>query len=429
MSKEVAVFGSGPAGIAAAIELAKLGNSVTQYIPSGETPPRRSVYSTSKGPSAAAMEKYCLPEHRLPLNEMRVVTPRTDFSVPMGGGFFMIDFPKFAQDWAWVIANDPRIKVQERTLQELLEMGIVEDDHRVEVTFTSGSQEYSAVIDATGVGQHIVRKAEKKPQENNPLVEYVYAGLYYGELKPEAMTLVWDPTGGTSWINPSVYRGPNGEPLIDIVYSAWGWNSYYPRFLKEADRRLKTLVEFAKTIPGVRLRSDVPLEVVPGRIVSHPMYETSTKLVYPVGESLYVAKPTSGESFNRSLLSGSITAQGISTGMTPQQVRERMRSMYPNDDFLFALTLSRLRSQLENNTGGLMDRIGAWLRQGRANENFINDMEKFIIHGVTPPRLMMRFVTDPLFLQATIETIIAHLRVKIFGFSSIKPYWTLADVE
>lgn len=219
------------------------------------------------------------------------------------------------------------------------------------------------------------------------------------------------------------------EPLIDIVYSAWGWNSQFNRFLEEADQRLDHLVSFAKNIDGVHVERDATIETTSGMMLSEGLFKPLSENVYPVGESAGVAKPKSGESFNRTLFSGRLTAQAIDQNLAPRDVYESLKKTWGNDHQFLAFTLARLRDQYKGNTSKLMDTMGKWHNQGIVDERFVKHMEQFIIHGVLSPHLLKRFLVNRPFLETVMNTIVAHARVRMFGIDSFPRTWTLPNIS
>ncbi|QQS43749.1 hypothetical protein IPM65_06465 [Candidatus Roizmanbacteria bacterium] len=428
-SKEIAIFGNGPGSISSADALTNSGHRVTRIVPDTPQGNSRSIYSTSTGIYRDVMDTYCPPEYRKPLPTMRIYTVNgTDFSVETGTDYFMVNYPKLTEDANARLNGKESITVESYSSNELRHVKVRENQNGVEVTIDGGRRQFDAAIDSTGAGRSIMAHVAPEVAKRDKIAEYVYAGQYPGTLAQDEMILVWDKTGATSWINPSIYTGPNGEPLLDIVYSAWGWESFFPQFLNEADTRLRHLVDFAETIPGLQLIDNHPIELTAGKILSEGLYKPDTQHVYAVGEAAGVAKPKSGESFNRTLLSGVVTAEAIDQNHTPLQVHDRLKQFWPNDYQFLAFTLARLREQHTGNTSKLMDTMGNWFKNGSVDQEFIKQMEDYIIKGSISPALLQRFVTNPVFLQTVVHTMLTYARIKVFGMSSFPRKWTLGNV-
>ena len=428
-SKEIAVFGNGPGSISTADTLTNSGHRVTRIVPDASSHENRSIYTTSTGIYHEVMGTFCPHEYRKPLPTMRIYTVNgTDFSVETGSEYFMVNYPQLTEDFNTKLNGKEGITVESYSSQELRHVKVRENQTGVEVTIDGGTKQFDAAIDSTGAGRSIMAHITPEVAKRDKIAEYVYAGQYPGTLANDEMILVWDKTGATSWINPSIYTGPQGEPLLDIVYSAWGWESFFPQFLNEADHRLSHLVEFAETIPGLQLFDNQPIELTAGKILSEGLYKPETQHVYAVGEAAGVAKPKSGESFNRTILNGVVTAEAIDQNQTPLQVYDRLKKIWPNDHHFLAFTLTRLREQHAGNTAKLMDTMVSWFKNGSVDQNFIKQMEDYIIKGSISPALLQRFVTNPVFLQTVVHTMLTHARIRVFGMSSFPRKWTLGNV-
>lgn len=428
IENKVAVFGGGPAAVGAIDGLSKAGMDVVQILPEEMNFSKRPVYTTSAGVYREVMDRFVPESLRRNLSKMRVITSTgTDFVVDMGENpYFLANYPGFIELWQRQFQKDPKVDTRSHPATALKELIIQEIKGGVEVKIDGKSTNYTAVVDSSGIQRRITRRVE--PKEKDVLVEYIYAGSFPGFIDADEIILVWDETGGTSWLNTSPYIGENGEPMVDIAYSAWGWNSHFSKFTSEGPTRLAKLVEFVSKKPGIRILSPIPTHTVSGRIRSHPGSKPSSKRVFPAGEAAGVAKPKSGESFNRALLHGSMIAEAISRGETPVDVYDKSKKLWSNDEHFFAFTLARLRHQMEATNGQMMDEIGKWFASGRVNGEFVKMMEMFIIEGKLAPQLIKYFVTNPVFMKLLFETMTAHLWVKTFGVGSYQK-WSLAPIS
>lgn len=434
MNKEglkIALFGYGAGGISCADRLLKAGHSVTVFNPSQEPNINgRSVFSTEHGIYRDVMGEYCPDEYRLPIHNMRIITHTgTDFIVPLGSEYFMVDYPSFTDTWRASLSEHQNMHSEIHPRKTINDMLIWEDNQGVWVRLYGGYQQYDAVVDSSGVGSEHVKKVDPAYREKDFLVEYVNAGNYPGYLDSDEIILIWDETGGTSWVNPSIYKGPHGEPMIDIVYSAWGWHSHFNRFKQEANARLKHLTQLVRTQPGVHVEQLAPVQTVTGMIRSQPGPVPLASHSYAVGEAAGIAKPKSGESFNRSLLHGTVTARAIDANKNPRDVYTEIRKYWPNDERFLSIVLARLRYQEQARHSHLMDQLGKMHKRGIVSTAFIKAVEQFVIDGYLSPRLFMMLSTNPSVVQLMLETVFHEVRLKIFGIQSVKRNWHLPNVN
>lgn len=431
MDKErlnIALFGKGTGGIACAHSLLEAGHDVTIFTPMfSANNERRSVFSTEHGIYEDVMGVFCPVEFRKPISHIRIITHSgTDFSIPMGSEYFMVDYPSFVESWSTILSGNAHIHDAEQPKETLRDLQVWEDAHGAYVRLNGGFQQFDALVDSSGIGgTYISRVDTAYKKERDFLVEYVYAGNYPGHLDSNELILIWDTTGGTSWVNPSIYKGPHGEPMVDIVYSAWGWRSHFSRFTQEADARLQHLAHLVSQQSGVHIDRSTQIHTVAGMIRSQPGPPPTANYSYAVGEAAGIAKPKSGESFNRSLLHGVITAAAIQTGKRPHDVYKQMRIYWPNDEHFFSIVLARLRYQEQAQHARLMDQLGKMHANGTVTDHFIRGVEQFIIDGKLTPRLLMSLSKNPSMVQLMIETAYQQVRLKIFGIHALQKNWHL----
>lgn len=66
---------------------------------------------------------------------------------------------------------------------------------------------------------------------------------------------------------------------------------------------------------------------------------------------------------------------------------------------LLAWGLARITEQSRGRVGGLVDRMGTWIEQGKLDGKMIEQLERYIIEGKYSPSLFLRFMSDPTVLK------------------------------
>lgn len=435
MSKEsqnIAVFGSGPSALSAADNLSRLGANVTLITSEASNPDRRSVFSTTIGYPGLAVSEFCPEEFRKNVRRIRVITTQgTDFSGNLGLGYFMVDYPGVINYTLGRLVGNVHFENLPR--DEFKSAQVSENNGVVEVLIDGGKQEFDFVVDGTGVKARLSRQADPQRKRENPLVQYVFGGWFPGRLREEELILVADPAGGTSWVNNSVYRDEFGKEGVDIVFSAWGWESDFQRFLSEAKKRLNVLASFCVGRKGIDIESLDPASTFSGMIRAQPLKRVNSNCVYPVGEAASLAKPGFGESFNRALASGQLTAKAIFDKLPPSEVYQLFQKVLRSGDNLsYGITLSRLEYQKAGDLGRVIDMVGNILSRsnnGVVNQSTMNIIEQYVIHGRIHPNLLLNlFIHSEKFREFFIKTLITHLKLSFNNDNSIKPKWVLPEI-
>ncbi len=422
MQKEVGIFGLGPGTVIPAHELP---NS-TIFTLKGQ-PERRSIYTTNRG-NEQKFNLHVPIAHRLPMDSIRVVSTRgTDFKVPTGDRYFMIDYPAVVNGWL--------DKVRERILflspETAKQTTVREHPDGVTVQIDGTEYEFDSVIDGTGIRAAVIRQVDLERANEDFAVQWICYGTFRGEAPEGEMIMVFGPGGGQSWINRSIYSRDQGEPLVDLAFSGWGYYSQFPRFISgDGRQRLDALREFATTIPGVYVGKDL-IDLTYGMIRSQPAPSPTSRKIFPVGEAVGIAKPKTGESFNRSLVSGELAKFAIENGLSPAHYHRMLRSRYKGDDFFFAVTLLSIDHQLEANVTRHVDALQRWFNTGILDQKAVDQFEEFLIDGRLSPRLLIKFFRDSAFRKSIMEALKYLIKIKIGRNNHLNslPEYTYPDLE
>lgn len=427
-NKNIAVFGIGPGSI-----------DPLKRIPDArgfwkEGPLElRSIYTTPVG-YEQLFKDYIPADCLSPMQSMRVVTSKgADFTVPTGDNkYFMVNYPAAVQHWQSLIAaNKNHIELLPKGIKGK-DIKVQEVDGLIRIEIDGGRYEFDAVVDATGINAVISSQVEPKRENEDFLVEYVCFGTYKGTMKDGEMMLIIGPAGGTSWMNKSIYQTDTGEPLVDIVFSGWGWKSHFPRLLAdEGKQRLGILTKFVSQQPGISLESTTPLDLTYGMIRSQPIPNLQSTAVFPTGEAAGVAKPITGESFNRALYSGHLATDAIMKGQSPQEYQRQTRKRWSGDDYFLALGAERIVNQRRNHLGELLGKIDDWRRQGKFTDKQVKDMETLVINGRFPISLLTLALTDRVTLKRIFTSAANLTALKVFGFDRItdRSEWTFPPIH
>ncbi|MBN1168274.1 hypothetical protein JXA63_00130 [Candidatus Woesebacteria bacterium] len=388
--KEIAVFGNGPAGLSSTRELANKGYSVHLYHPDLQRVDR-SVYTTDALTTKDQNVEFFPEEHIYPLPNIRILTTGgTDVRVRAGTGrYFMIDYPTILEQLEISLEQQTNVQVHTFSAPLFRESAQFTDTpDGVEVRIDQDVRTFDAVIDATGIESRVIDKAKKGEDAENFLVEYVYGGIYLGEFEHPDLLLVFGPGGGTSWANPSIR-----ENHVDIAYSAWGPKNLHREFLLSAKPRLNELVNFLKQNKGINIRNSKPEHIFSGCIRSQPQRKPRFNHIYAIGEAAGMAKPTSGDSFQRAIVAGEVLTHSIDH-QNPAQFHRHWKSQKYNksDDFFLAAALARLPFQSRGQTGGVIDQLQQFVNQGR--DDVIPEVENYIIEGKLSPKLLAYILTN-----------------------------------
>jgi hypothetical protein len=409
MGKEIGIFGAGVAGLNAAKELVKQGHRVTVMAP--DLPDSyRSIYSVL-GDCGEVPEGLT---RSVPF--FRVMTTKgTDFMVKGRQKGGMIDYQGYLKLVAGQLAVGG-VKNERLRGYEIEGVKITELPSGVIVRFPGGERRFDRVIDATGVAATICRQVEPAREKENPIVEYVYGGVFRGRIIPEAMIIVIGPVGGTCWVNPSVA----GEDWVDIVYSAWGWRDDFPRFLTIAEAGLAELVRYVKKQPGIKIDRDKSETKFQGMIRSCPIPLPQSKLVLPFGEAQGIARPNSGDCFRRITMSLGRVVEMAEGKITPKESIRHQQRHWRLDNFYLRAVLVKMLYQAQGNIGGLADEIGH-IMAGNDSAWLTNAAERFVLEGIMGPRMVLLMMSNPVFRKNLIES----WRYLFTKWDRAKPYWPL----
>lgn len=429
--KKVAVFGCGPSALSAANRLSDLGEEVTLIKPSDKEHENRSVFSTTVGYPGLAVNEFCPAPFRKNVDGLRVLTSRgTDFSTNLGDGYFMVDYPGVIS-YSLNRLGETDTHLESVPRRELKNIGVSQKNGVVEVKIDGGKSEFDYVVDGTGVPARIARSLDNTRSTENPLVEYVCGGWFPGHLDKDEIILIFGPSAGTSWLNNSVYKGKKGEDGLDIVYSAWGWESDFPKFVSQGERRLAILADFCLGKEGIHVTDTLPQTTFNGMIRSQPLQSIRTDVLYPVGEAAAIAKPGSGESFNRSVASGVMVADAIHADESPESVGRNFNQFLRRGDSLFySSTLARLNHQRTGEIGKAMDDIGnMFTRQGGVKPDAVKIIEDFVIRGKISPKLIINLLSrSPNFRNFMMQSVLNQAKMNLIGEYFVKPEWCLPEI-
>ena len=420
MGKEtdpVIIFGAGPAGLSSAKELAGRGAQVTLVAPE-RSPQHRSIYTFREG-LAEHPASLC---QTLPL--FRIITPEVDLTVA-ADKYGVVDYPGLLRYWRESVL-DTGTQIEYFPPGVIDGIKVIDAPDEVIVLLDGATERFAVAIDCTGVHANILRQVDSRRERENPLMEYVFGGVYRGNINPEALVLVFSNTaGGISWTNPSIL----GEEFIDVVFSAWGWKRDFDRFLEEGQERLKLLVQFLMSRQGISFEDLEPNELFWGMIRSQPAPRPQTHRIYAVGEAAGMAKPQSGQSFDRAILGGAMASEALEHNCTPAQFHRQWNTVWKGSPFFFAIALARLREQRANKVGGLVSKLDKWF-SSEAGDSWLKDAgERFVVDNSLDWRLLIKFISDPDFLLYLARVNLLRLKMLVKREEPLKPFWPLPDLE
>lgn len=395
---QVAIFGDGPSGLSSACELAQNGHEVHLIAPDTKKF-AHSVYTTDRILPVDIAEAFFPKNERFILPYLRVITSNnTDFRVTAQGSYFMVDYPKMVEKVKIELEQMPNVFFSILPPSILKDIKIKDSKDEAVVIIDGQTLYFNAIIDATGVHARIDRQVNKN-REKDYLVEYVYGATVRGKLENPEMILVIGPAAGTSWVNPNV----EDENYIDVVFSAYGPKSQYNKFLNSAKPRLDKLISFIAEKPGVNVYSKKPENTYAGFIRAQTTKKPNTYHVFTVGEAAGMAKPSSGDSMQRAIMSGRILYESLKKGQSPSEFYKKWNRKWPGQKLYFAGTIVRLSYQEKGQLGGVLDAISEWIKN--PNSDLIEQVEKYVVDGKLNPGLVAKILTTPkvaslLFLSA-----------------------------
>lgn len=176
---EIAIFGAGPAGLSCAENLLNAGLDVTVFRPEINRVPR-SVYTTSIDAAGLRFD----PSLIRPLSYLRVITTLdVDFKVRTPPGlYFMLDNQRFVDETVKDLQNQG-VKMVKFPMKTLRDVRVEEQTGSVSVKIDGTRGNFDLMVDCTGVNAAIVKKVDPSRQQEDFLVEYVYGGVYKGEME------------------------------------------------------------------------------------------------------------------------------------------------------------------------------------------------------------------------------------------------------
>lgn len=421
---EVLILGSGPAGLSTALHLGDLGISPLVVALEGDKS-HRSVYTKM---SKAGQNDLC----EIPFGCTRILpsvrfitTSGVDFTIPTGDRYAIIDYPQYTK------ALEQRLEqkniVVERLPRSMIDgMNVIDNPDGANIQLAGVELQVRRAVDCTGVDAALLSKAGKESRHENPLVEFVYGGVYKGSMQGEdGLYLILGPAGGSGWVNPSMIGGG----YVDIVFTALGWEKEANAFFKTAADRLKQLNFFLQKGNYVQFERNTQEQVFTGCIGVQPGKAPQTNSIYAVGESAGMTKPKTGQGFDRAIMGGRMAAYAISQGLTPQEFYRVWRGEWEKDALFYCFALARLAYQNDpNNRFTVHQRMQELLMRADA-KNITGAIEHLLVDGELEARLLPVLLTSPSFLKLAADVIRYWGQITFLGDSSIKPYQTVFEYK
>lgn len=406
----IAVFGGGPGGLSAARELARGNQRQIDLIIPDVPHPLRSVYTTEMWIDADLSETFFPPEVRRTLPFMRFITPQgTDFFISTAGNdYYMVHQADSVAIVESQLAKQPNIHINRLPLRQCQEVRVLEDRQKAIVYLEGNESSYDYIVDATGLDATISCQLDVARSRERFLTEYVYGGIYRGNLKRQEMILVIGVEGGTCWVCPSSF----GDDYVDVVFSAWGPKDLFSDFLKTADLRLTALARFVREKPGIVIE-EKPEDLFSGMIRSHPTRIPTTLRTYAVGQASGVGKPLTGDTLQRTIQQGRMLTEVIDHEASPSDFHEQYRSLWPGDRLYFAGALTRLRDQENDRLGGVADMVGRLFQSSHKPSVLEREIEQFAVGNRLSRNLLCRVLTDSNISRAYARTILKLLELMI----------------
>lgn len=405
----VVVFGSGPAGLSAAMEIEARGNDVEVITPDVQRFPH-SVYTTDKFLPPELVEKFFSPDHIKRVPYLRVITPNnTDFRIKTSSGsYFMVNYPSSLKAVQGELSRRTNIQFSEVNPSILNGIKVTDGKGGVNVLLDGQKKQFDLAVDATGTEGKIDQLVN--PQHDaDYLSEYVYGETVRGILECNEMILVIGPAGGTSWVNQSI----QGEGFVDVVFSAFGPRKHFVEFLHTAKPRLNKLLNFISDKPGVNINSFKPESTYSGIIRAQPTKQPLTNHVYAVGEAAGMAKPGAGDSIQRAIMSGWLIAESLNQGHNPRKFHQTWSRLWRANNFYFSGMLARLEYQENGTLGGTFDQGGKWAREANSEETakLVEQFERYIVDGKLSFSLFMKLMSTKQYATALTITALKHLEL------------------
>lgn len=424
MEKKVGVFGAGPGGISAVRRLSELGHNVSWYYPERFVR-SRSIYSTST--ECKALNKVIKPEDQVFLTHLRLLTMQgADVSVAtQPGKYFVLNNVNFIRSLVDDTSQRNLVQTETHPTKILNNIFIAENDKNVELIIDGKKRTFDAVVDATGVSAHLASKVEDSRSYESYLAEYVYGGRFLGHLEKPEMILLSGPAGGTCWVCPSA----DHKDSIDVIYSAYGPSRYfYSRFLQTATKRLDLLLEFLKTVPGLSFSSMKKQDMYIGMIRSQATQKPRSKYIYAIGEAAGMARPTTGQSLDRSFSAGQMVADAIDSGLSPAKFYKVWTKIWKDSLFLSG-TIARLPFQKRGELGAMFNKLHQ-LQESHQSQAVIESALKWFVDKKLSPEALFYIFTDIKFLSSFLLVLAKHLEIKIRGPEQAGgDQWSLPEVE
>jgi len=402
MRCEVAIIGSGIAGAISASKFQEQGIDFA-LINDPRSIKHRPVWISSDGTEA-------FPEIRQSMREteyVRLISPNADFRVRHAIGKYWIINPKE------VIAGiqeriDPSSKIDVDIARNPISLKPVKDGF--EIQGLSDVVNCKKVVDATGI-------FGLTQEGKNYLVEWLYGGAIRGSLNNEEMILLFTPDGGTCWIAPSIYQG-----YIDAVYTAWGPKNRYSDFFETGDRRLKSLLTFARTKKGIHIDSDIPEEIYTGMIAAQEHSGVVCETIYPFGEAAQTSRPASQGSFNRILTTGPILTEAVISGLPASKFIKKLNMFQKKDHFMFAGLVARVLAHQSKGVSGTTIEAVERLTQNLSldEKRKVEDQFESWVHGVVNPKFVVQMASkDPQIRKSLMYSGGAYILARLIGCNNL----------
>lgn len=421
--KSVAVFGAGPAGISAVRSLAELGHHVTWIYPEKYVSPR-SIYTTST--EYPPLNLLIKPEQKVGLPLLRMLNDRgADVRVKVDSNkYFMLRNQAFINDIVAETERDSRLIHAEKLPQRVINgTEVIEGNEEATVRIDGAVKKYDEIVDATGIRATISSQVEGGRRAENFLVEYMYGARYLGHIEKPEMILVAGPAGGTSYVCPSA-DDPNS---FDVVYSAWGpYKDFSTTFLQTANKRLDVLVSFLQQVPGISFTSTKKQDVYCGVIRSQATKKPKSNHVFAIGEAAGMARPTTGQSFDRSFRAGYLVAEAIDQNRAPGAFYNTWTKLW-NDAMFLSGTIARLPLQKQGTLGTTFDRLQLMASTGKSERIMEKATAFFVDNKISADGLFYLF-SDLKLLSSFLLVLSKHVEIAIKGLENSGIEWSLPPI-
>lgn len=417
MSKEIVIFGAGPAGLSAA------GCLTSDYEVTVISPEKRpgdshfrSIYSVSS--------KYLRLPEVFPPDLLR----KLDFVRMIGDGFdhtfrqkgFMIDYPGVL---GFLQSGLVAVHQEKLPQTDLGKVSFKETKGGVLVGLPAGEKEFNCVVNASGAGGELLAGQSRQEKNENPLVEYVFGGVFPGNIEPEAMILIFGPKGLNCWVNPSIA----GKGLVDAVVSAWGRESDYQEFLERSKKYLSSLIQYLRNKSGIDINPDRVEAYFEGMIPSWPASRPRSGDPYKIGAAAGMGIPGSGDLFRFAVWGGRLLAEVIKVGASPGEFYGLWRKRLPENKLLLGATLAKLPSQRQGEGGAVVGRIISAMEK-KGGKTLQEAGERFILEGKINQCIIQLILRNPEIQSLIGQALINLMAMRIRGEKALPSWSTLPEM-